>query len=98
WALSSAETNKIFGVHSNQSIEPARIEFVPITVMGLLLSPGADINSDAALKKVGHYFGGIPAGPPVARAKKWNESLNYSQLPELGVFGLHRFPVVAVQA
>jgi len=40
--------------------------------MGLLLSPGADINSDAALKKVGHYFGGIPAGPPVAQAKKWN--------------------------
>jgi zinc protease len=30
-----------------------------------------DINADAALRKVEHYFGNIPAGPPVARYEKW---------------------------
>ncbi len=30
-----------------------------------------DINADTALKKAEHYFGEIPAGPPVASYKKW---------------------------
>src|SRR5580765_3296677 len=30
-----------------------------------------DIDPETALKKVEHYFGGIPAGPPVARHEKW---------------------------
>src|SRR5881394_3134098 len=30
-----------------------------------------DIDAETALKKVEHYFGDIPAGPPVARYEKW---------------------------
>jgi zinc protease len=30
-----------------------------------------DIDADTALRKVEHYFGNIPAGPPVARYEKW---------------------------
>jgi zinc protease len=30
-----------------------------------------DIDAETALKKVQHYFGEIPAGPPVARYEKW---------------------------
>jgi zinc protease len=30
-----------------------------------------DIDAETALKKVQHYFGDIPAGPPVARYEKW---------------------------
>jgi len=30
-----------------------------------------DIDAETALKKVEHYFGGIPSGPPVARHEKW---------------------------
>jgi zinc protease len=30
-----------------------------------------DIDADTALRRVGHYFGNIPAGPPVARYEKW---------------------------
>src|ERR1051326_7614083 len=30
-----------------------------------------DIDAETALKKVEHYFGDIPAGPPVARYQKW---------------------------
>ncbi|MDB6067949.1 MAG: peptidase domain protein [Pedosphaera sp.] len=30
-----------------------------------------DIDADTALKKVEHYFGDIPAGPPVAKYEKW---------------------------
>ncbi|MFO1512369.1 MAG: pitrilysin family protein [Verrucomicrobiota bacterium] len=30
-----------------------------------------DIDADTALKKVEHYFGEIPAGPPVARYQTW---------------------------
>ena len=30
-----------------------------------------DIDADTALKKVQHYFGDIPAGPPVARYEQW---------------------------
>src|SRR6185503_937597 len=30
-----------------------------------------DIDAETALKKVEHYFGDIPAGPPVARFEKW---------------------------
>src|ERR1043166_4257582 len=30
-----------------------------------------DIDAETALKKVEHYFGGIPAGPPRARHEKW---------------------------
>ena len=30
-----------------------------------------DIATDVALKKAEHYFGDIPAGPPVARIDQW---------------------------
>ncbi len=37
----------------------------------VVLVLAGDIDSDAALKKAELYFGDIPAGPPVARYRKW---------------------------
>src|SRR5437667_9976012 len=36
-----------------------------------VLALAGDIDAETALKKVEHYFGEIPAGPPVARYEKW---------------------------
>ncbi len=38
-----------------------------------------DIDADTALAKVKHYFGDIPAGPPVARYDQWPAKLTESQ-------------------
>jgi len=37
----------------------------------VVLVLAGDIDADTALKKVEHFFGDIPAGPPVARYKTW---------------------------
>src|ERR1043165_2444716 len=37
----------------------------------VVLVLAGDIDAETALKKVEHYFGEIPAGPPVARHEKW---------------------------
>jgi zinc protease len=37
----------------------------------VVLVLAGDIDPDTALKKVEHYFGDIPAGPPVARFQSW---------------------------
>ncbi len=58
-----------------------------------------DIDPDTALKKVEHYFGDIPSGPPVARFEKWIPKMSGTRrekvsdrVPQAAIFKVWNVP------
>ncbi len=64
-----------------------------------------DIEPEVALEKVQHYFGGIPAGPPLEHQKRWiapmtgeHRQVMYDRVPQARVYKIWNVPPTGSEA